>query len=355
MEYRQMNSAIPVVADGTLPILSKGSYTSSHLIRWCAAQQNWDKIHYDEGYAKHTAGMRERVINGGLKQHFLTQFVAQAFGSAAPVPRLGYNFAGPDFINESLEVRGRVERESVLDGQRCLHLVMEIWNLEQDKANTTATALVLPDACWGFDQQTSVPALPAGLALDESVAEPDPAAPDFINALLGREVEAVESQYPLDMSRLRLFADAVGGLAPLHFDVKAGRDSTFGSVVAPPLFPIHALEATPGTLPLSTDLAAMGREAVNEVGRNFSRRFGFPGSGMVNGGNEVEIHSLLRAGETARATSKLVSARIKESRASGKMLMTVSLNCYFALGGRLLMRERQTIIYRNFDNVGNRN
>ena len=349
-----MNNLIRIMASGTLPTLSKGCYSSSHLVRWCAAQQNWDKIHYDESYAKNTAGMRERVINGGLKQHFLAQFIAQAFGSAAPVPRLNYNFVGPDFVNESLEVRGHIERESMVGNQRCLHLAMEVWNLEQDKANTAATALVLPDSCWEFDEQTA-PALPAELALDESVAEPDPAAPDFINALLGHEVEAFQSQYPLDMSRLRLFADAVGGLAQLHFDVKAGYDSIFGSVVAPPLFPIHALEATPGSLPLSNDLTAMGREAVNEVGRNFSRRFGFPSSGMVNGGNEVQIYSLLRAGETARANSTLVSARIKESRASGRMLITVSLNRYFAISGRLLMKERQTIIYRNFDNVENGN
>jgi acyl dehydratase len=348
-----MNIAIPIVMGEKLPILSKGRYTSSHLVRWCAAQQNWDKIHYDESYAKHTAGMRERVINGGLKQHFLPQFIAQAFGSAAPVPRLGYNFAGPDFINESLEVRGHIERETMVGGQRCLHLALEIWNLEQGKANTKATALVLPDACWEFDHHANSPTLPPELALDESIDAPDPAAPDYINALLGREVETVVSQYPLDMSRLRLFADAVGGLAPLHFDVKAGYDSVFGGVVAPPLFPIHSLEATPGSLPLSTEPDAMGREAVNEVGRNLSRRFGFPGSGMVNGGNEVEIHSLLRTGETARASSTLVTARIKESRTSGKMLMTVSLNRYFALSGRLLMKERQTIIYRNFDNVRN--
>lgn len=332
-----------------LPILSKGSFTSSHLVRWCAAQQNWDKIHYDEGYAKHTAGMRERVINGGLKQHFLTQFIANTFGSNVAVPRLSYNFVGPDFINESLEVRGVIEHETLLGSQRCLHIRLEIWNLEQDKANTIATALILPDACWELDHPANLFILPVELKIDESVDVPDPAAPDYINSLLGREIETAESQYSLDMSRLRLFADAVGGLAPLHFDLNAGLASIFSGVVAPPLFPIHSLEAVPGALPLSSDLDALGREGVNEVGRNFSRRFGFPGGGMVNGGNEVEIHSLMRAGETSRASSTLVSARIKDSRANGKMLMTVSLNCYFTMTGRLLMKERQTIIYRNFD------
>jgi hydroxyacyl-ACP dehydratase HTD2-like protein with hotdog domain len=340
-----------LVVGDKLPKLSKGIFTSSHLVRWCAAQQNWDKIHYDEGYAKQTAGMRERVINGGLKQHFLTQFIAEVFGVATPILKLNYNFVGPDFINESLEVRGHIEGEIQIEGLRCLHLNVEIWNLEQGKANTTASAFVLPNQKWEFEYSKHQFKLPSPYALDESVDQTDPNAPDFINALLGKEVENIESKYSLDLSRLRLFADAIGGLSEVHFDKTAGEKSVFGCVVAPPLFPIHSLEEKPGMLPLSVDLTALGREGVNEIGRNFSRLFGFPSKGMINGGNDVEIFSLLRAGEISRANSKLVSARIKESKSNGKMLVTASLNSYFTSTGRPLMRERQTIIYRNFDNA----
>ena len=93
----------------------------------------------------------------------------------------------------------------------------------------------------------------------------------------------------------------------------------------------------------------MGRESVNEAGRHFARRFGFPANGMVNGGNETEIHSLLRQGETARATSRLLSARIRAGARGGDMLIATSLNTYGTTTGRLLLREKQLIIYRHFD------
>ena len=48
-----MTQAPPV----ELPALRKGPWTSAHLVRWCAAQQNWDRIHYDQAYAQQVAGL----------------------------------------------------------------------------------------------------------------------------------------------------------------------------------------------------------------------------------------------------------------------------------------------------------
>jgi tripartite-type tricarboxylate transporter receptor subunit TctC len=75
---------------------------------------------------------------------------------------------------------------------------------------------------------------------------------------------------------------------------------------------------------------------------------GLPNKGMVNGGNDVEFHSFLRLGETVKAHSILLEARLKQGREGGAMLITTSLNSYFTTSNRLLMRERQSIIYRNF-------
>ena len=327
--------------------LRAGPYTSAHLVRWCAAQQNWDKIHYDAAYAQKHGGLPERVVNGALKQHLLVKFLANAFEGNGRVARLDYKFAGPDLIGQALEVRGRVTRTEHVDGGIAVHVELALHNLEQDKVTTPGAAIVL--IAGNSHDAINWDALPREWRLNETVEAEDTAVPAEVRALLGKDDEQLTSFCPLDLSRLRLFADAIGGLARHHFDPRAASEAGLDAVVAPPLFPIHALEAEPDTLPLSLDEAAMGRESVNEIGRNFARRFGFPGNGMVNGGNEVELNSLLRVGETASASSRLLSARVKSGSRGGDMLFTTSLNTYRTTSGRLLMREKQLIIYRNFN------
>lgn len=330
-----------------LKALRAGPYTSAHLVRWCAAQQNWDKIHYDLTYAQTYGGLPERVINGALKQHLIARFLVEAYDGEARIARLNYKFAGPDLVGESLEVRGRVTKTESVAGGTAAHVDVELWNLRQQKATTTGNAIVMLGAPAYASNESA--GFPESWRLDERTEPEDPSVPAQVRALLGRDDEQVSSYCPLDLSRLRLFADAVEGLRAYHFDPRAALQVGLDAVVAPPLFPIHALEPAPGTLPLSTDEAAMGREAVNEVGRNFARRFDFPGSGMVNGGNECEVHSLLRVGETASATSRLLSARVKAGARGGDMLFTTCLNTYRTTSGRTLLREKQLIIYRNFN------
>ncbi|HEY4068763.1 MAG TPA: MaoC family dehydratase N-terminal domain-containing protein [Burkholderiaceae bacterium] len=322
-------------------------FTSAHLVRWCAAQQNWDKIHYDADYAREFGGLSERVVNGALKQHLLARFLTDAFDASARIVRLNYKFAGPDFVGEQLELRGRVVRVESANDRRFANVELEIWNPIQAKATTSGSAIMLLDTpSW---QAADWERLPAAWRLDESVEPGDGAVPEAVRALLGRDDEQVTSFCALDASRLRLFADALTGLRAWHYDPRAAAAAGLAGIVAPDLFPIHSIEPEPGALPLSQERIAMGREAVSEVGRNFARRFGFPGNGMVNGGNETEIHSPLRLGETACATSRLVSARVKAGARGGDMLFTTSLNTYRTTTGRLLMREKQLIIYRNFN------
>src|SRR5690606_13290277 len=130
-------------------------------------------------------------------------------------------------------------------------------------------------------------------------------------------VEQIDSSCPLDLSRLRLFCDAIGGMSGVHHDREKARRAGHADVIAPHLFPIHGLEAQPDMLPLSADTHALGREGVNEVGRNFGRMFGISEQGMVNGGNDVEFYSFLNVGETVRAESKLLEATLKLGRRGG--------------------------------------
>lgn len=344
----EVGESVPITAGAMLRPLPKGPYSASQVVRWCAAQQNWDRIHYDLEYAQQYAGLKERVVNGALKQHLLVQFLETALPAGAWIRRLNFRFVGPDLIGEALEVHGTVRSVDESGMSRVIVVDLGIRNVQQDKDTTAGWALVVLRGSRSTDSDLPAMRLPEQFVLDESVEAATGPVPAEVAALVGTEAEQVESAYPLDLSRLRLFADAVGGLRPMYFNPGSGRESPYGTVVAPPLFPVHGLEAEPDSLPLSNDPAAMGREGVNEIGRNLGRRFGFPSSGMVNGGSDIEITSLLRVGESVCATSRLLAANVKSSAKSGHMLLTTALNTYRTSTGRLLLKEKQTTVYRNF-------
>jgi len=333
-----------VAAGLALGPLPKGPWTASRLARWCAAQQNWDRIHYDQAYAQGRAGLAERVVNGALKQHLLVQLLDACFGDSARIARLAYRFSGPDFVGESLAVHGRVRSVETLDGGRSLIRVdLGIRNVERDRDTTTGSATLVARADSPVTDE-DLRALPASERLDDAVHPAVGPVPAAIAALIGSEFESITSAVPLELGRLYLFADAVGGLDPRYHAPDAGRQPS-----APPLFPIHALQQLPGTLPLSDRPEAMGREGVSEAGRNFGRRFGLPDHGAVNGGNDAEIHGLLAVGETVHADSRLLGASVKTGSQGAPMLLTTVLNTYRTTTGRLLLRERHTSIFRNYE------
>lgn len=324
-------------AGSVLGPLRKGPYGSAHLVKWCAAQQNWDRIHYDAAYARDVAGLPERVINGALKQHLLVQLLDDAFGDTMRLRRLCFRFVGPDFVGDSLEVHGTVRSVESVGNATLLVVDLAIRNATQSKATTTGWA--------ALSSAPDIP-LPESLHMDDAVHATSGTAPPALEALVGSRFETAVSATPLDASRLFLFADAVGGLRDRYF-----RPADGSTAVAPPLFPIHALQPEPGSLPLSLDPEALGREGVNEMGRNFGRRFGVPDKGLTNGGSDVEVFSLLGTGETVRATSTMLGVAVKPGASGIPMLLTTVLNDYSTTGGRRLMREKQTTIYRNFEPV----
>lgn len=331
-------------APGTvLQPLDKPRLTSTHIVRWMAAQQNWDRIHFDQAFCRDVAKLEAPVINGALKQHLIIQFLARGLSGAWPW-RVDYRFSAPDFVGQKLQVRGTCGASRVEGGKTFLDVEVEIFNLDRNEVTTRGQAVVILPR----DTSTMLDAIdvdaPEGLALPVSVAPADAGVPPAIAERLGSELDSRESRYPLDLSRLRLFADAVMDLDPVHFDDAA--PSPWGAVVAPPLFPLHGLEALPGAFPLGEAADAQGREGVNEVGRDLAQQFGFHPGGGMNAGNRVEVHSLLRVGERVCVRSILASARRRVGARGGEMLFFETLNRYSEAGGRPLLTERQSVVFR---------
>lgn len=335
--------SLPPAPGTALPPLDKPRFTGTHIVRWMAAQQNWDRIHFDQAYCRDVARLEAPVINGALKQHLIVQFLARALPGAWPW-RIDYEFRGADLVGEKLQVRGLTATSHLASGFDFLEVEVELVNIDRDEVTTRGRAVVILPPKRGILLDAIGIASPSTLALPLELAKPDPATPAYITSRLGCELDHRESRYHIDLSRLRLFADAVMDLNPVHFDPAAS--SPWGAVVAPPLFPLHGLEAVPGSYPLSEAPAAQGREGVNEVGRDLTRLFGLPPGGGMNAGNRVQIHSLARAGERIRARSILAGARRRTGRRGGDMLFLETLNEYSETGGRPLLTERQTVVYR---------
>jgi len=319
--------------------LDKPRFTPAHIVRWMAAQQNWDRIHFDQAFCREVAQLPAPVINGALKQHLIIQFLQQALPGAWPW-RVDYQFVGPDFVGEKLQVHGSCGPSQ----GRWLEVEIRIVNLDRDLVTTRGRATVLRPEDGPVLHALHVPA-PAGLALSLAPSAADDSLPPDIAALIGTELEQRESRYPVDLSRLRLFADAVMDLDPVHYDPEA--PSPWGTVVAPPLFPLHGLQARPGDYPLSEAPDAQGREGVNEVGRDLAQRFGWPAGGGMNAGNQVQVHSLARVGERIQVRSLLAGAKRRRGPRGGEMLFVETLNRYSEAGGRPLLDERQTTVLRS--------
>jgi acyl dehydratase len=326
-----------------LPALDKPRFTAAHVVRWMAAQQNWDRIHFDQAFCRDVARLEAPVINGALKQHLIVQFLARALPGAWPW-RVDYKFTGPDHVGNKLQVRGTTGVTHVAADRTLLEVQVEIFNLDRQQATTQGSAIVvLPRGAAPVLDALDLQA-PHQLALTLDVAPADDGMPAHVNAQLGAELDRRESRYPLDLSRLRLFAAAVMDLDPVHFDPQA--PSPWGGVVAPALFPLHGLEALPGTYPLAEAPDAQGREGVNEVGRDLGPRFGFSPAGGMNAGNRVQVHSLARAGERIGVRSVLVGARRRTGSRGGDMVFFETLNHYSEAAGRPLLTERQTVVIR---------
>ena len=190
--------------------------------------------------------------------------------------RLDYKFAGPDFVGETLEVRGRALRTAA--GGRAIGCARR-WRSgmrAQAKSRRSGPHRLARHV---FVCRRAVERTACRLRLDASVEAGDEAVPEGVRELLGREDERLTSFCALDASRLRLFADAVSGLRPWHYDARAAAAVGLASAVAPDLFPIHAIEPEPGTLPPNEDsvspetrFSARAWPRSGNVSASFSRR-----------------------------------------------------------------------------------
>jgi acyl dehydratase len=168
-----------------------------------------------------------------------------------------------------------------------------------------------------------------------------------IKALIGRGGEPQTCGEPVERSEVRRFAQAVMDDDPIFWDDAYAKNTRYGEVVAPPLFPLFAHRRPPG----SPDPLA---SAVTDP--DFDGFVGLLTTGLppvplpnlprlLNGGNEVEFYQLPKLGDRITARAKYLDIYEKTGR-SGTMVFIVIETRYTNQHDALLMISRLTLIRR---------
>ena len=75
----------------------KGPITTTHLVRWAAANGNYARIHWDLPFAQIHQGLSNVVVNGSLKNQYLGQLMIKLAGPEGWFKRFYVEHRGMDF------------------------------------------------------------------------------------------------------------------------------------------------------------------------------------------------------------------------------------------------------------------
>ena len=133
-----------VQVGATLATLDKGVMSTSHIMRWSAAVENFHRIHYDHPFATDHDKLPNVLINGSWKQHVLVQLVKDGLGPDGWLWKLRFRYRKMDVAGATIRARADVVAKEVVDGLGFVTLRVVITD-QHDKVSTAGYAIgVLP-------------------------------------------------------------------------------------------------------------------------------------------------------------------------------------------------------------------
>jgi acyl dehydratase len=127
-----------------LPSLVRGPMTTTHVMRWSAAIENWHRIHYDQPFAVEHDKLPALLLNGSWKQHVLVQLVR---GWAEPTGWLAHikmSFRGMDFVGDTITAWGRVTEVEERDGLGIVVCEIGLRNQRGEETTPGTATVALP-------------------------------------------------------------------------------------------------------------------------------------------------------------------------------------------------------------------
>jgi acyl dehydratase len=133
-----------VAVGDELPELVRGPLTTTHVMRWSAAIENWHRIHYDEPFAVVHDGLPGLLVNGSFKQHLLAQLMRGWLEPTGWLARIQMSFRGMDRVGDTLTAHGRVDETAVRDGLGIVVCTIGIRNQRGEEGTTGSSTGILP-------------------------------------------------------------------------------------------------------------------------------------------------------------------------------------------------------------------
>jgi acyl dehydratase len=128
-----MSSRANIEAGLELPPLRKGPITRQRLVEWCAAENDYYPLHYDERMAEQMK-LPGTPIQGTYRLAMLGQMIDAWLGAEGRLERISASYRGIDLEGETLTARGRVlSCEAVGDGARRVRLELWVENVRGER------------------------------------------------------------------------------------------------------------------------------------------------------------------------------------------------------------------------------
>jgi acyl dehydratase len=133
-----------VAVDQTLMRLRKGPMTTTHIMRWSSAIENWHRIHYDWRFATGHDKLPDVLVNGSWKQHILAQVMKDGVGSAGWLWKIKFRYIKMNVAGDTIYAEAKVADKQVLGGLGFVTCRLSMTD-QNDIVNTTGWAIgVLP-------------------------------------------------------------------------------------------------------------------------------------------------------------------------------------------------------------------
>ena len=128
----------------SLPPVVKGPITTTHLVRWAAANGNYARIHWDLPFAQLQQGLPNVVVNGSLKNQYLGQLITDFAGDQGWFLRFFVQHRGMDFPGDVLTASGVITAKSERDGLGLVECTVELTNSRGHQTAAGQATVALP-------------------------------------------------------------------------------------------------------------------------------------------------------------------------------------------------------------------
>jgi len=127
-----------------IPPVVKGPITTTHLVRWAAANGNYARIHWDLPFAQLRQGLSNIVVNGSLKNQYLGQLLTTFAGDEGWFKRFYVEHRGMDYPGDVLTAFGSVTGKSERDGFGYVNCDIALRNNRGEQTASGRATVVLP-------------------------------------------------------------------------------------------------------------------------------------------------------------------------------------------------------------------